>query len=190
MANTLRLITNPPIVPAYVEFCYPEPPDLLPYQATFNCQLRFAGEQYCLCIDNLVLDQPLVFANQNMADHHDEQLANTIKALDDAPLPDRVCHFIQQHLPGGEPSIEHVALALHMSQRTLQRQLHLEGVSFRSLLDDVRKTLAGELVASPALSLQEVTFLLGYTDHSNFYRAFRRWFGCSPGSFRQTSVLN
>lgn len=190
MATTLRLISNPPIVPLYVEFCYSEPPDVAPYRAAFNCELRFAGERFRLCVDKLVMDQPLVFANESVAAHHDEQLEEAIEALDDAPLPARVCHFIRQRLPVGGPSIQLVAEDLNMSPRTLQRHLHLERVSFRSLLDEIRKTLAGELISDPEVHLHEITYLLGFSDHSNFYRAFRRWYGCSPGLYRKTSLSN
>jgi len=184
MTTTLRLITSPPVAPLYVEFCYPEPPDLQPYEMVFNSPLRFGSECYCLCIDASVLELPLVFASESMALQHEKRLADAITALEDASLPDRVRHFIEQKLPGGEPAIQQAAQALNISQRSLQRHLRLEGVSYRALLDEVRKTRARELVVDSEVQLQEITFLLGFSDHSNFYRAFRRWYGTSPGSFR------
>lgn len=188
MAATLRSITAIPIVPLYVEFCYAEPPDLLPYDTAFNCPLRFAGKQYQICIDHSALDLPLMFASQGMVEQHEEMLDKAINALDDAPLSNRVSQFIGHHLPGGEPSILQAAQALNISPRTLQRRLHLEGRSFRTLLDELRKTLALGYVATPNMQLQEITFLLGFSDHSNFYRAFRRWYGCAPGSFREQAL--
>lgn len=188
MATTLRSITAEPIVPLYVEFCYTEPADLLPYEIAFNCPLRFAGKQYSICIDKSALGLPLMFASQGMVEHHEEMLDRAIKALDNEPLSNRVSQFIGRHLPGGEPTVLQAAQALHISPRTMQRHLQLEGKSFRSLLDDIRKTLALDYVTDRNLQLQEITFLLGFSDHSNFYRAFRRWYGCAPGSFREHSL--
>ena len=189
MTTTLRSIASEPIVPLYVEFCYPEPPELLAYETAFNAPLRFAGEQFRLCIEQPALDLPLMFANPSMVSDHEKQLADAINALDDAPLSNRVSQFIGRQLPSGEPSVNQVARALHLSPRTLQRHLRQEGTSFRSLLDEVRKTLALEYAADPTKQLQEITFLLGFSDHSNFYRAFRRWYGCAPGSVRHREAV-
>lgn len=187
MASTLRMITNPPSVPLYVEFRYQEPTDLQAYQEAFNCPLRFSGKHYGICVDYSVLDMPLTFANKSIAAEHEKRLARGMKSLREGGLPDRVQHFIRQHLPGGEPTVQQIARALSISQRSLQRQLSREGVSFRELLDEERKSLASKYLADSTLPLQEITFLLGFADHSNFYRAFRRWFGCAPGEIRKTT---
>jgi AraC-like DNA-binding protein len=87
-------------------------------------------------------------------------------------------------LPQGEPKREAVAQALHVSQRTLQRRLQDEGTSFQRLLDDTRRELAEQYLAQPNLTLLEAAYLLGFADPSNFFRAFRRWFGLTPGEYR------
>jgi len=184
IVTSLGLITSQPIQPLYAEFCYPQPDDLGPYQAIFNCPLHFSAERYSFCFDNSVLDEPLIFANKSLSIGNEKRLTNATKGQDDVSLPDRVYHFIEQSLSEGEPSVQQAAQALHMTPRTLQRNLRQEGVSFRSLLDKIRKGLAQELMDNPKLELQEISFLLGFSEPSNFYRAFRRWYGCTPGSFR------
>ncbi len=77
-----------------------------------------------------------------------------------------------------------VAADLAMDVRTLRRRLADEGTGYRALVDEVRLTLAEELLATRALSVEQVARRLGYGDASSFVRAFTRWTGVPPGRFR------
>jgi len=184
---SMRLMTNHPVTPLSVSFACPEVADLHPYIELFGCPLHFDQDRYSLCVSLDVLDLPMVFANQSMADHHDSLLDKEITLSGNATLSQRVEQMIRQHLPTGEPAIQQAAQTQNMSSRTMQRRLREEHTSFRSLLDEVRKTLAGDYIARPDLPLQEITFLLGFSDHANFYRAFKRWYGKTPGACRGKS---
>jgi AraC-like DNA-binding protein len=87
--------------------------------------------------------------------------------------------------PSGAGSAEHVARALNVSVRTLQRKLVASGTTFRQISDDVRGRLAVGYLADARVSIAEVAFLLGFSDQSSFNRAFRRWTGESPGRWRR-----
>jgi AraC-like DNA-binding protein len=81
------------------------------------------------------------------------------------------------------PDSDAVAAALHLSRRTLQRRLNLEGTSFRALLEEVREHLAVELLGAGALSVSDVAQRLGYVEMSSFSQAFRRWKGMGPRAY-------
>ncbi len=85
---------------------------------------------------------------------------------------------------GGVPSIGEIASSLGMGPRTLQRQLGLEGTSYRALVEELRAGLAREYLGDRGLSIGEVAYLLGFSEPSAFTRAFRRWAGRSPQAFR------
>jgi AraC-like DNA-binding protein len=72
-----------------------------------------------------------------------------------------------------------------MSVRTLQRRLSAEAACFADLLDDVRHFMAQEYLSADHLSLMEVAFLLGFSEPNSFFRAFRRWTGTTPDSYRR-----
>ena len=91
---------------------------------------------------------------------------------------------IARVLVKGEGGIEHLARATGTSVRTLQRRLKDAGVNYSDLQDDVRKTLALNLLENETLALAEIAFSLGYSDVSAFNHAFRRWVGHSPGQYR------
>jgi AraC-like DNA-binding protein len=79
-----------------------------------------------------------------------------------------------------------VSLADHFncSSRQLQRKLKDEGTSYRELLDKVRMDLAEQYITRNNFTITETAYLLGYSDPNNFSRAFKKWMGVSPGSFR------
>jgi AraC-like DNA-binding protein len=89
---------------------------------------------------------------------------------------------------GGFRSLKEVASGLHLSTRTLKRRLAAQGVTYSDVLEEQRRERALLLLRSPKLSLDEVAEQLGYSDTSNFRRAFRRWTGVSPGTYRRKAA--
>lgn len=81
--------------------------------------------------------------------------------------------------------IKVVSERLGMSERSLRRRLSAEGQSFRQLQESVRRELAEQCLADPALSLDTIAERLGYSETANFCHAFRRWTGRSPGLYRR-----
>ena len=95
---------------------------------------------------------------------------------------------IARQLVKGESGIEHLAREMATSVRTLQRRLKEEGLSYSELQNDVRRTLALNLLENQTLALGQIAFSLGYSEVSAFNHAFRRWFGQSPGDYRRLSA--
>jgi AraC-like DNA-binding protein len=97
---------------------------------------------------------------------------------------------IARVLVKGEGGIEHLAKATGTSVRTLQRRLKVAGVNYSDLQNDVRKTLALNLLENETLALAEIAFSLGYSEVSAFNHAFRRWVGQSPGDYRRLRAVH
>jgi AraC-like DNA-binding protein len=70
-----------------------------------------------------------------------------------------------------------------MSERSLYRKLNLENSSYKSIYDDVRKSLTEDYLTETNLSINQIAELLGFNDASNFRRVFKRWFGMSPSQY-------
>ena len=85
-------------------------------------------------------------------------------------------------------SFDSVAEQLKMSPRSLRRRLQEEGTSFRELVDEVRAQLAIKYVRDTSLSIEDVTYTLGFNDASAFRHAFRRWTGAAPYEFRRAKT--
>lgn len=81
-------------------------------------------------------------------------------------------------------SLTELAELRGVSTRTLKRTLAAHGTSFQVLLDELRRDRAVELLERPDGSVEKVAEALGYADTANFRRAFKRWMGVSPGTWR------
>ncbi|HQU74165.1 MAG TPA: helix-turn-helix transcriptional regulator, partial [Calditrichia bacterium] len=103
---------------------------------------------------------------------------------DDGDLAGRVRGQVSQALSEGVPRISDVAGQLGMSGRTLQRKLADQGYSYQSLVDEARRHLAGQLLRETDYALVEVAFMTGFSEQSAFSRAFKRWEGQTPRSYR------
>lgn len=179
-----RWLTGKPLRPRLVSLMGPAPEDLLPYQEVFQCPLKFNAERYALLFERADLDEPLPSANEALAQLHDRFAGDYLARFSGSRVTHQVRQVLCRLLPQGEPKREAVAQALLLSERTLQRRLQDEGTSYQQLLDDTRRELAGQYLGQVNLTLLEISYLLGFSDPSNFFRAFRRWFDTTPGEYR------
>jgi AraC-like DNA-binding protein len=86
--------------------------------------------------------------------------------------------------PGELPGLARIAADQNVSPRTLIRRLKRGNTSYNAILEDIRKTLASDYLLRSDMSVTRIGYRLGYQDPSNFGRAFRGWFGASPGRYR------
>jgi len=167
-----------------VEFVYPAPADAAPHRAVFGSDVRFgcAANRALLSQDDL--DRPLSARDPDMAALHARLVEDELERLEGAATSHQVRQLLGERLAHAEPRRKDIAEALNMSERTLQRRLHAENTSFQQLLDETRRELAQQYLRRPRHSLRRVADLLGFEDQSNLFRACKRWFGESPGTYR------
>ncbi|MBM7334008.1 MAG: AraC family transcriptional regulator [Alcanivorax sp.] len=167
-----------------LRFSYPEPDyfsrlrGLIPVPVYFDCansQMRFPVER---------LQRRLRFADPRLAQMAAAQCEQEMEQIKAPPALLGQVRRIMLAGSGGFPGVEDVASELHMSSRTLKRKLQQLGTSYQTLLDDLRKGLAVEYLTQSPRSVDEIALALGYSDASNFARAFRRWTGRSPSDYR------
>ncbi len=82
------------------------------------------------------------------------------------------------------PDQQQLANALHLSPRNLQRKLQQAGTTYQALLDQLRQELAYQYLQQSHLSINEISYRLGFCTVGSFSRAFRRWRGRSPSAYR------
>jgi AraC-like DNA-binding protein len=88
---------------------------------------------------------------------------------------------------GHWPTIDEICAKLGVSTRTLRRRLDERGTSYSSLVEDVRRKQAEELLRQTALSVEQIADSLGYAETASFTHAFKRWTGRPPSRFRQVA---
>ena len=133
-----------------------------------------------------LLDRPIMMANELTAQICEQQCTTILQSLTQQEgLVDQVRKLIIT-LPGRAPAPEEIAGKLNMSYRTLRRRLSDEGSSFKEIQNEVRMGMASEYMRQTELTTQEIAFLLGYGEASNFHRAFKVWHDQTPGEYRSS----
>ena len=102
-------------------------------------------------------------------------------------LAGRVRRAVTDTLSNGVPTLSAIASEMGLGPRTLQRRLSASGHSFQGIVDLARKELSLKLLRETELCLAEIAFLTGFSEQSGFTRAFKRWAGQTPRSYRLAS---
>ena len=170
---------------ARISFAYPAPDFCDQLNSAFHPELKFNASRHKLSFPVEWLDEPCVLYDEAMHRYllmRCEEDMRTFSGI----LPAEIA--IRQALlarPEQLPSLGEIAAAQSISPRTLIRRLKRVNTSYNAILEDVRKTLAVDYLLRSDMSVNSIGYRLGYQDPSNFGRAFRAWFGTSPGRFRE-----
>ena len=189
LVSRIRMRIRPTLQVHRVELRQRKPAATAPYFETFRAPVRFGAAADRLCFSAAEWNAPMQSADEPLAvllEEHARILARRC-----APVVSDFRSEVERAMASAPPehaSAEHVARALHVSVRTLQRKLVMAGTTFREVADSVRGQLAQEHLADPRTSITEVAYLLGFSDETSFTRAFRRWTGESPGRWRRRRV--
>jgi AraC-like DNA-binding protein len=165
--------------PIAMELALPPTAEIEPYRHTFRCPLRFDAPANALLWSRSDVSLPMPTAHRLLDEIH-QGIAEEYLQRVTSSTKHRVRTILVRRISDGEPTRGKVAKAMGMSERTLHRRLEAERTSFQEVLDDTRRELAEQYLSRGEMSLADTTYLLGFSDQSSFFRAYRRWFGTSP----------
>jgi AraC-like DNA-binding protein len=181
--NVLDFITMKACPIGYVAFAFPKPSYADLAQDLFNCEVRYDQSWTGCTMSVHLLDVPLKQADPAMFQAAEAICQQELNKLTQKGLLSERIRRLMLEKQNGFPSLQVTARMFNMTPRTLHRRLLDEGTSYQDLLEDVRRSLAMEHLKSGHMSVQEVAYTLGYTDVSNFRRAFKRWTNLSPSAY-------
>lgn len=156
---------------------------LATYRANFNATVRFGQSMNGLLFDEQDFALPLPDTDPQLYEMATSFIDHRFPSSA-MPLRTRVRINIARLLVEGNCTQEHVAAALGLHPRTLQRRLREEGESFEAIKDSVRRDVALRYLQQPDVSLVRVTEILGYSETSVLSRSCLRWFCASPRELR------
>jgi AraC-like DNA-binding protein len=183
-------LTGKPCPLLEVRFLQTPPRDPPAYQEFFGVPVQFSQDRDELVFQAEWLDEPCSAYDPALAQFFDRYArAYLARLAGPASFVDSVRQAITEGLRAGEPTLASTARALATSERTLQRRLREASSSYAELVDGVRRELALDFLRDPALPIAEVGYLLGFSDTSAFYRAFKRWTGSTPADHRKQPSL-
>ena len=180
LATIVTEVTGGGLAPSRIAVRGPAPADPAPWTTALGVAPRFGAPVTLAALDAAVLDLPLPQADEATAATTEAQCRALLAARRGRDGVAGAVRDVVASRPGDVPSAAEVAARLALSERTLRRRLDAEGTSYRALVDEVRETLAEELLRTGGLSVEQVARRLGYAETASFTHAFTRWKGVSP----------
>ncbi len=179
-----RLSAGGHLTPCSLRMRRPPPSCEDAFAAFFRSPIDFEAGENSILFDCEVLEAPLPTGNIQVARECDRVIDRYLAQLERDNIAASTKALLVKQLPSGSATEGGIAKALNLSVRTMQRRLTDEGTTFKQLLDNTRRELALQYIRDQTVSINEMTYLLGYSELANFSRAFKRWTGQSPRAMR------
>ncbi len=174
---------------ARVDFQQPEPAYASEYHfAFYGAPVRYDQEHYAITFDKTYLDLE--------CSRDREELARRLESPPSRILTDRkypasttvkLRNWMEKALRDGDRPIllEGAAEYMELSPQTLRRRLKKDGMSFHQLKEGTRRDVAIHLLSAGKCSVEEVAYKAGFSEASTFIRAFKKWTGLTPLSYKR-----
>jgi AraC-like DNA-binding protein len=170
-----------------VHFTHPDPGYADEYARVFQCPVTFGTAWNAMEYDPRLLAVPIQLQPRFVFGIFSQHADALLKELESSrSTRGRVESLLMPILHKGDVSMDAVAGEMALSRQTLFRKLKAEGTTFEKVLDDLRRTLALSYLGGRKVSVNEVAYLVGFSDATAFSRAFKRWTGKSPRTFAQS----
>lgn len=153
------------------------------YATYFGSVPRFNDRLTGFTIEAATLSRPLQrdeITHQALLDY-----LRSVVDTSEPGLASGVRDMVRQLLPTGAVTLEVIAAQFTLHPKTLQRRLALEGHTYGSLVDGVRKESVERYLRETELSLAHLARELGYSEQSVLTRSCHRWFDDSPARIRR-----
>jgi AraC-like DNA-binding protein len=177
-------VKREPVRPLKAELIFPSD-QARPYLDEFlQCPVTYGHEQEKLYFSRDLFEERLPGHIPDVLDSTTRIAEQYLESFDQSKVATDVRRLLLQMLPSGKADQDDVANRLYRSTSTLQRQLSAEGTTYRDILQTTRRSLAEKYLRDGNYTQAEIAYMVGFSDQSNFARAFRRWTGMSPGQFQ------
>ncbi|KEO50989.1 AraC family transcriptional regulator [Thioclava pacifica] len=181
-----RQVCPVPLAPVEVLVRHPAPRSVAAHEDWFGCPVRFGAELDAILYADEALARPNILGDEGISKYLTTHLDAELSEITREPaLVTQTKAAIAQTLNEGMPKMARIASSLGLSARSFHRRLSEHGLTFQSLAEQTRRDLAEGLLRDESLSLAEIAFLTGFSEQSAFTRAFKRWVGTTPATYRK-----
>ncbi|MEZ5573424.1 MAG: AraC family transcriptional regulator [Halioglobus sp.] len=186
LINTLRGLLNTPKLCLRMELPYPQPAHSDLYFEVFGRDVHFNCVRGRILFHQDLLGTQLPSSNPVLRNLYEAECARLLADLEEeTSIAARTLRLLRK-FEGQYPQMPQLAKMLNLSPRTYRRRLDEEQQSFQKLLDQVRAEHATRYLQNTRLPLSNIAYMVGFSDASNFRRAYQKWTGKSPGDVRRS----
>jgi AraC-like DNA-binding protein len=182
-----EIIKRDRVRPLKVELVFPEETRRDYLEEFLDCPVSWGNEKEKFYFSREEFEEALPGSIPDVLDSTSRIAERYLETLEQGKVATEVRKLLIQMLPSGKADQDSVAGRLYRSTSTLQRQLTSEGTNYRDILESTRRSLAEHYLREGGYTQAEIAFMIGFSDQSNFARAFKRWTGMSPGQFQKAA---
>lgn len=184
MTSLFSRVLEAPFPSTRMIFPFRAPQHWRNYERLFNCPIDFGADSMEWHFQADILESPCPNANPVTAKIC-QQVCDLV--LTEGPGESELAHKIRTaclNSPRHFPTAAEFASESGLSLRTLHRRLAEDGLSYQSIVDGIRRSLATELLQNTHMAISQVAERVGFADAISFRKAFKKWTGRSPSDFR------
>ncbi|MEM1141144.1 MAG: AraC family transcriptional regulator ligand-binding domain-containing protein [Pseudomonadota bacterium] len=189
LKNTLQALLDDDSIEIAYEFPYCEPEYGRVYREVLGEKLEFGRRHAAMTLSSQYMHRHLPSSHPALRTLYEAECERLLADLEDSIEIAAQTRRLLRKFEGHYPQMPQIAALLHLSSRTYRRRLADENTSYQEILDDVRAEHATQYLQENELSIAAIAQRLGFSDPSNFRRAYFRWTGQAPGSVRRESNL-
>lgn len=161
-----------------------EPKNYNEVKALYGFPISFDMPQNCLVVNPLLVDTPLKQADPQTVRLLEEMCETRLAHLEnDLNFVDEVQAIVLDMI-SAPPRLDEMAKRFRMSPRTFRRKLQEGGTSYQRILENTRELVSRSVLIESSKPIAKIAYDLGFENPTHFARAFKRWTGKSPSSFR------
>jgi AraC-like DNA-binding protein len=183
--SILTQILGQKVQPSKTFFTQTHPHNLTPYNELFGNSILFNQEENAIFFDKKDLKIPVKNSNPTMLAYFENQANEILKDLNQTSYYSKVKTIILKNISHNNITIGFIAQELNLSIRTLQNYLNAENKNFTQALSAVRMQLAKHYLQTTNLDYSSIAFLLGYSEASSFFRAFKHYYKKTPFQYKK-----
>jgi len=152
----------------------------------FDCPIEYSADESSVTFRADFLDLPLVQNELSLSKFLKDSLTQLFNGnIHNVGLPAQIRAIISNEYGNSFPDFTEICGKLNMTPQTLRRRLKEANTSYQEIKDSIRKDASVYYLSKPDLSIDEIALLMGFSEASSFHRAFKKWTGKTPSSFRK-----
>lgn len=188
--SLIKVLTGHRINPVRVELATTQPVPVIEYEKVYNAKVLLRAPFNVMVLKKDVFDLPVLSYDQSLYILFNRLLSDQEQTIGKSTsFAGQVKKLLAREYSAQIPSLSVVASHLNMSDRSFQRKLQLEGLTYRGLALELKKELALNLLEHSDAKVNAIADVLGYAEPSSFRKAFKTWTNATPVQVKKDRVM-